>query len=250
MIIIASPLPQAPVAPTAAPQEEELQYEQMKEKPGPRGSNQGGWRTDPKGQDWYIKWGMGPERTSNELLAAKLYELAGVKVPELRNIKTPYGEGLASKIIPGLSSNPEAVRGHADAMMGFAADAWLANWDVIGLEFDNLLHQSEKNEVYRVDTGGALAWRAMGAPKGKLFGEDAGEMKSLRDPSRNRNAADIFENIPDEVLQASIDRILSIPDDAIRQTVAKYGYGSEQQKKAMADKLIARKNSLTKYRPA
>ena len=250
VIIVAAPMP-APASPAgqAAP-EEELQYEKMKQKPGPLGSNPGGWHTDPQGQDWYIKWGMGPERTSNELLAAKLYELAGVKIPELRAIKTPYGPGLASKIIPGLVSDKNAVRGHADALAGFAADAWLANWDVAGLEFDNLLHHPGKNEAYRVDTGGALEWRAMGAPKGKHFGEDAGEMRTLRDRSMNPNSAEIFEKMPDEMLRASIDRVLRIPDDAIRQTVAKYGHGTGQQKQALAAKLIARKNSLGKYRPA
>ena len=113
VIIVAAPMP-APASPAgqAAP-EEELQYEKMKQKPGPLGSNPGGWHTDPQGQDWYIKWGMGPERTSNELLAAKLYELAGVKIPELRAIKTPYGPGLASKIIPGLVSDKNYIVANA-----------------------------------------------------------------------------------------------------------------------------------------
>jgi len=231
-----------------APDVSDINFEHL-EQIGPQsGSNPGGkYKHGPTGQEWYVKWDRSGrnDRMQNELLAAKLYELAGVKVPEMRAVKMPQGVmGLASKIVPNLKSDPEAIRAHRDVAMGFAADAWLGNWDVVGLEYDNLLHQGHTGDVYRVDTGGAMLYRAMGAEKGHLFGDEATEIESLRDPDVNRNAASVFGGLSQKEINDSIQRVLAIPDQAIVKAVMAYGPGDEAKKGQLADRLVKRKNSL------
>lgn len=57
---------------------------------------------------------------------------------------------------------------HPDVHQGFIADAWLGNWDVAGQGYDNIIKTGTAHDVgdaYRIDTGGALLFRAQGNPK-------------------------------------------------------------------------------------
>ena len=61
---------------------------------------------------------------------------------------------------------------HPDVRAGFLADAWLANWDVVGLAADNIVTGPGK-KAYRIDVGGSLIFRAQG--KGKPFPPEVSE---------------------------------------------------------------------------
>ena len=220
------------------------QYEQT----GPQsGSNPGGFfgKDDSK---WYAKQ-MHEPRARNELLASKLYELAGISVPNVEMAEIWGGHGLASQIIEGLESRQDLLTdgelppGVAE---GFAADAWLANWDVVGLEYDNLLIGPQGN-AHRIDTGGALDYRAMGSLKGDAFGEDPSEMETMRDP--NIESGKVFSRLTSDQIRSSISNVMSISDEDIEKTVMEYGYGDDQSKTNLSNKLIARKNNLVNYIP-
>ena len=118
-------------------------------------------------------------RIENEVVANRLYEAAGVKVPKVQ--KSTDGR-VASKIETSLQDIPRdnvpSIKGVAD---GFATDAWLANWDAVGLSYDNI--KSRGGQAMRIDAGGALRYRAMGAPKGAAFGKKVGEVTTLRSRS-------------------------------------------------------------------
>ena len=212
------------------------------QKVGPQaGSNPGGLYRDLQGREHYVKF-IGDERAGTEALAARLYQSAGVNMPRLRLIEMDGRRGLASEIIQGplVSSsriNPLALN---EAREGFVADAWLANWDVVGDDFDNLLW-GPGNRAVRVDTGGALTFRAQGARKGSLFGDRVDELDSLRDASIDRQAADIFGEITEEQLRDGAVRVAAITDDEIREAVQAFGLGDD-----LADTLIARRNDIKK----
>ena len=72
----------------------------------------------------------------------------------------------------------------------FIVDAWLGNWDVVGLEYDNLLVQGDK--AVRIDTGGALRYRAQGGLKNEDFGTNVPEIQVMRESVRNAEAASVF----------------------------------------------------------
>lgn len=218
---------------------------------GAQGSNTGGmFEHKETGERFYVKRLDTDDHARNEVLAAKLYELAGVKVPEVKFVEIDnhllggHGSdiGVASKIIEGLQKLPRDISKVKGVAEGFAADAWLANWDVVGLSYDNLLHQD--GEAVRIDHGGALKYRAQGAPKGSRFGDDPLELESLRDMSMNPQAASVFSQVLPHQIARGIETIKSISDASIRAVVRKYGPPDVKENLDLADKLIRRRDSL------
>ena len=57
--------------------------------------------------------------------------------------------------------------------------AAIANWDVLGMDLDNVLRRPDGSLTY-VDVGGAGPFRAQGAPKGNAFGANVGEFQSFQ----------------------------------------------------------------------
>ena len=160
----------------------------------------------------------GPERVANEIMASRLYELAGVAVPDVFQGNDPAKIG--SRIIGGELSDigehlndPEVM---ARVRKDFTVDAWLANWDVAGLDFDNIV-VDEGGIPYRIDAGGALAYRAMGSPKGDMFGAEVGELVSLGPEStRSSTAVQMFAGLTQEEKIDGAQRIAGISPQQIR----------------------------------
>ena len=129
---------------------------------------------------------------------------------------------------------------------GFAVDAWLANNDVVGQNFDNMMVDSDGNAI-RIDNGGALLYRAQGSRKG--FGIDVTEINDYRDKSKlTRTTCQLFKDIANADVIASIDRVLAITDDRITELCTKFGPGSLRRRQVLADKLIGRKTYLAQKR--
>lgn len=200
-----------------------------------RGSNPGGLFQDTEtGVKWYIKTPVSEDNARNEVLAAKLYQAAGLEVPELQLITWQGRASIASKIVDGLESvTPERLAKAKGTGEGFVVDAWLANWDVVGLSFDNLLLRG--SQAVRVDTGGALRYRAQGSQKGAAWGSSVDEIDSLRNPGTNRQAASVFGNLSREDLVDGARRVLAVSETEIRDLVEKYG----PKDPATAEELIA-----------
>lgn len=218
---------------------------------GPQGgSNPGGRFKDPSGQEWYIKTPATEAHAKNELLAAKLYEAAGVKVPELKLVMKDGKTAIASKWVDGMlkAEHPDDLAIVDGALSGFAVDAWLANWDVTGLGLDNLL-MDQSGKAVRIDVGGSLLFRAQGEPKGAAFGDDVSELQSLMDPKKNPLSAALFGGMSKAAAEKSAERVLAISDSAITDLVQQFGPGTQAERDALAQKLIARKASIAKAFP-
>jgi predicted DNA-binding WGR domain protein len=213
-----------------------------------KGSNPGGTFKDPGGQDWYVKFPASADHVKNELLAAKLYKAAGIEVPQLRMVEKDGKVGIASKIVPGVSKVGAGMKSVPGALEGFVVDAWLANHDSVGTGHDNLL-KTKEGKAIRIDVGGSLLYRAQGAPKGDLFGNEVGEIKNMQDPKINSYGASVYGGISKEHLINGAAQVLEIPDELIKQIVTKFGPGDDAAKEALAAKLIARKADLAKQFP-
>lgn len=219
---------------------------------GQQGSNSGGTFKDNSGRDWYCKFpnkhAHSPELVKNELLANKLYHAAGIDVPDCKLVQYKGKLGIASRIIPGLTVNQSKLKpttpGVAD---GFAVDCWLANWDSVGLVYDNMLVSNDGHAV-RIDQGGSLLYRAQGAPKGAAFGDKVTETKTLRDGS-NAQAAAVFSKLTPKQIESSVARVLAIDDATIHSLCNRYGPGSKKERAQLADRLIARRDDLGKQFP-
>lgn len=213
---------------------------------GPQGgSNPGGRFKDPSGQEWYIKLPASEAHAKNELLAAKLYEAAGIKVPELKLVTMNGKVGIASKWVGGMSKtkHPDELAMADGALSGFAVDAWLANWDVTGLGLDNLLVGPDGKAV-RIDVGGSLLFRAQGSPKGAAFGNEVTELQSLVDQKMNPLSAALFGGMSKAAQEKSAERVLKVSDEQIAALVDQFGPGSAAERAALAQKLIARKAAI------
>jgi len=206
---------------------------------GQLGANPAGVFQDDSGCCYYVKTLESPAHARNEIIAAKLYQLAGA--PTLTYMSTKAPDQIATvwveldkKYVAHLSESERK-----QAQRWFGVHAWTANWDAAGFDGDN---QGVVNgKVLTLDVGGALEFRAHGDPKGKAFGTRVDELDALRSNDGNPHAARLFDDMsPDDIKQA-IMVVVSIPDEQIRQAIL--DSGGDQ---ALAEKMIARKSDMAK----
>jgi hypothetical protein len=176
-----------------------------------------------------------------EFQADTLYAKAGANVPEMRLFETAEGAVKLSKKLDGVTLNKFLDTATAEqiadvkrqAQKHLHIDALLSNWDVVGLENDNLFISGGK--VYRLDNGGALRFRAQGAAKGAAFTEDSvTELWTLRgrkaiagDIPINRTAEAVFKDmkafdLADNIRKTDFAALIEdVSDPALRTTLAK-----------------------------
>ena len=209
---------------------------------GQIGSNPAGIYQDLHGRRYYVKTLDSPAHVRNELIAARLYQLAGA--PTLTYFTTTEPDQLATLWLP-LEKNRISQFNDAErqqAQRWFGVHAWTANWDAAGFDGDNQgLYQGQ---ILTLDVGGALDFRAQGDPKGKAFGAEVNELHTLRSDPQNPHALTLFGHMSDEALAQTIRIVLAIPDDAIRQVIVEHG-GAQ----SLADKMIARKQQMAQRLP-
>ena len=204
---------------------------------GQLGTNPAGIYQDDSGRRYYVKTLETPAHARNEIIAARLYQLAGA--PILNYVRTQAPEQVATewveldkKCVAHLS---EAERKQAQQWLG--VHAWMANWDAAGQDGDN---QGVVNgKVLTLDVGGALEFRAHGDPKGKAFGTRVDEIDVLRSDADNPHAARLFADMSPEEIKQAIMVVVRIPDEQIRRVVIDNG-GSQE----LAEQMIARKADM------
>lgn len=253
---VATPAPA--VAPAASPADGAPVSIDSWKQVGPQGGyNPGGTFVDEHGQHWYCKFPAGGEKVAkNELLASKLYELAGIAVPAVKLVTQGGKVGLASKIIAGAVKDKAALlEGKAPGILsGFAVDAWLANWDTVGNNpaagkgFDNILI-GPGGKAYRIDAGGALMYGGAGGKKQK-FGNEVIELKTMLDPKKNANTAAVFGKMTPADVTASVASVVAISDEQIKALVLAHGPGSLADRLELTATLIARKHNMLAQYPA
>jgi len=221
-----------------------------------KGHNAGGTYVDESGQSWYCKFPAGGEKVArNELLATRLYALAGVATTSMRLVSQGGKIGVASKIVAGAKTDKGALlKGKADGLLsGFAVDAWLANWDTVGNNpapgkgFDNIMIKADGSAV-RIDAGGALLYGGAGGSK-QTFGDKVIELKTMLDPHKNPNTAAVFGKMSPGDIAASVAKVAAIPDAAIVDFCQKFGPGSETERQMLAARLVARKADMLTHYP-
>ncbi len=204
---------------------------------GQLGSNPAGIFQGDDGRRYYVKTLESAAHARNEMIAAKLYQLAGA--PTLRYVPTQAPDQIATewgaldkKCVAHLSASE---RKQAQQWLG--VHAWTANWDVAGFDGDN---QGVVNgQVLTLDVGGALAFRAHGDPKGKAFDTRVDELDLLRNAEVNPHAARLFADMTRDEIDQAIMKVVQITDEQIRAVILDNG-GSH----ALAEKMIARKADM------
>ncbi len=180
------------------------------------GSNKGYYVINKATGDlFYAKFGGSQGKT--ELLANKLYEMAGVKVPEMASFTTQDGVGTLSKYVPDLTNVTNAT---SKANDGFGMDVLLANWDVVGANYDNMLKTSD-GTIIRLDAGGTFDYRAQG--KNKPYTSIPTEIITLLDPSINPKSAEIFSHMDRSDIMSSLQKVVNLKDSEMTQLLENMG---------------------------
>ena len=213
------------------------------------GSNEGGVYKDANGNEIYVKRPKTKLHGENEALAARLYELLGIDVAKVKfgrladGTEVTYSEWIESELdLRDRLNDEEYLR---NVQEGFGVDAWLANWDVAGSAYDNIVTDSSGKPV-RIDTGGALWFRARGEAKGEAFGDKVGEIDSLVDGS-NRQSRMLFGRMTEEQKRDSVAKLTTISPEEIRKVVSEIISDPNVAQK-MSDTLIARrKDALDRF---
>lgn len=204
---------------------------------GQLGSNPAGIFQDLNGQHYYVKTLESVAHARNELIAAKLYQLAGA--PTLHYLTTVADDQVATewidldkKCVAHLNQDERR-----QAQRWFGVHCWTANWDAAGFDGDN---QGVINgRVLTLDVGGALVFRAQGDPKGNAFGPRVDELATLRTDSDNPHAMRLFGDMSPEQIAASVRLVVGIPDDEIRRVILR-NKGTE----VLAEKMTVRKADM------
>jgi len=203
------------------------------------GSNPAGVYQDMSGRRFYVKSLESPARARNEIIAAKLYQLAGA--PTLSYVSAKEPNQIATELVEldkkHVSHLSDSERKQAQRWLG--VHAWTANWDAAGFDGDN--QGIVNGMVTTLDVGGALEFRAQGDPKGKAFGTCVGELDTLRSDEDNPHAVRLFGDMSPAEINEAIAVVIRIPDASIRRVIDENG-GSG----ALAEKMIARKADMAK----
>ena len=215
----------ANTAPSAPPTLTAAQI--MDKQTGPKaGSNQGGRFKGDDGKERYVKHYIDPAQAHGEVLANSLYRELGHAAP--KSVAFDRGQGkvsFASEIMPDHKGELGKQGGITqplarEALKGFAADVLTANWDVAGLDHDNMVVQKD-GSIARIDNGSAFLTRAQGErKKTELLHEHVTEPETFFNAQKNGSYAKLAKiaghskaaDIPD--LKQQVDKIVQLRNQA------------------------------------
>jgi hypothetical protein len=217
---------------------------------GQKGSNPGALIENPDtGEKFYVKTPKTESHVKSEVLANQLYSAFGVGAPEVTQVNYKGKPATSSKIIESsgesvlkkMKDDPEFRK---EVQKGFAIDALLGNWDVAGASLDNII-VGKDGKPHRIDNGGSLNYRAQGAKKpGGGLSDDPQELYTMRNPSKNYQAAKLFGDMTDDEVKESVNRLSLVSDDALRAMAQGSMPGAEGKK--LGETLVKRKQALLK----
>ena len=160
---------------------------------------------DPvKNKIFKLKYVDNKDRITQQIMASKLYKSVGVRAPEYlefeKDGKTGWlAEVFEEELFPA-QTNKKAL------YESFVADVWLGNRN--GLSKDNTRIDKDGNPV-KMSVSGSLGYRASGKPKDKPLYYEIDEIKTMRDPSINPDAAKELAQMTDEDLYDAIEAFTS-----------------------------------------
>jgi lambda family phage portal protein len=170
---------------------------------------------DDEGNKWVVKQGSNPKHIQSEAAANKLYGAMGVPVPPSyiyhEKTGTKAGTYQVAEHIDGIElgklPKPQQEAAIKKLKENFAADALVANWDVVGMNKDNILVTVDGTPV-RIDNGGSLEYRAQGGVK--AFTSDVPEIDSMRKHNKS-----VFGDLTDQEVAVQINTLYGKKDSIV-----------------------------------
>ena len=143
------------------------------------------------------------EHIENEYYADCAYRANGIRVPdcklyevdgELVKLSEYIDNAIPLRDYMEAADDEHKDEVREDLLAGYPLDAYFGNWDVIGLEQDNVLIDEEGN-AWRVDNGSCFGFRSRGGKKAKGAYEERqfpDEWRTLREKSNNEGVFDKY----------------------------------------------------------
>jgi len=163
------------------------------------------------GKKWVVKQadkGGGIGQVRNEAAVNAIYAALKVPVPPFKFDKE--GRALILESIDGVllakATTAQREKAIKELSAAFVVDALLANWDVIGLGYDNIILPANGSPAVRIDNGGALEYRAKGGVKS--LGPTVDELDTMRDKKANPSASKIFGHLTTADIEEQIKTII------------------------------------------
>lgn len=225
---------------------------------GAQGSNAGGFYKGSDGVERYVKLYNNPEQAHGEALANGIYRDLGLNAPNSHVFNLPHGkEAFASDIIPGgatLEKTGLTKENAREVLKGFAADVLTANWDAVGLTYDNILLKN--GEAHRIDNGASFMYRAQGGLKPEALLNKATEIKGFFSPGVNHEYAKLAKTagyssaaeIPG--LKQQVEKIVNLRDSSggwAKYLDTKAPYLSDHERTKIAGMLDGRTKELAGF---
>ena len=220
------------------------------------------------------------EVSVNEYLSFLLYKESGLNIAnyilidagdnldkynipkdKIDNFKKPY-IFIASEFIDDLVHINNDEQGKIKEILdGFIIDAWLGNYDVIGMASDNIMKNKDYKAI-RIDIGASLEYRAQGTAKEDGFNKNANEIlfllnkcdekctNNLKLNNRDlimKNSAKVFKYLTIDNLNEGINKLNAFTDIKITDIINKISEFDENKKKYLINILIKRKNRIINF---
>ncbi|RMD97743.1 MAG: hypothetical protein D6816_17190, partial [Bacteroidetes bacterium] len=182
------------------------------------------------GKRYVRKRGNSKEHLLEEAYADNAYRAAGLNVPVFKVYETADGPVKLAEYKDDLvslgnfiqsASTSERRKVLDEVRKGFAVDALMGNWDVLGADLDNVM--IDKNgRVWRIDNGGSFRYRAQGIKKDdEYLTEYPVELWTMRDKRVGPKNAQIFGSMDIYQVMDSVRAMLpnkeavlaAVPDD-------------------------------------
>lgn len=162
------------------------------------GSNSGGVHLDEHGDKHYVKHYSNADQAKTEVLAGKITQHLGAPTLGASYHEINGKPSIVTRWNPHVKTqDPSKYQGklsenHARQLARMYHAAVLTkNWDVVGLEHDNIVHNKNTGSLHSIDHGGAFDYRAQGGHK--PYGPDINELASLRD--QHLPSGKVFNNL-------------------------------------------------------
>ena len=208
------------------------------------GSNEGGWFEKQNGEKYYVKFYENPNQGRAEFIANAIYEKAGIKAAHTERVLIDGREAIASAAIKEARSAAAVDQAASfDVQNGFVADAFLANWDVVGAAYDNIVQNQDG--FYRIDNGGSLIFRAQGGDK-EFSAKEIPELESMR--VRGRQTGEVFGSITkDEIRRQAQEFVQKVQPEDILSIVNQSGISGKARERVLQGLLGRREYLVNKY---
>ena len=146
-------------------------------------------------------------------------------------------------------NDPAEFLNHRDVKDGYLVDIMLANWDVVGLNFDNIASNPKRDQFVRIDNGSALTYRAQGGTKPNFHDWDGAyipELEEMVNNTNNTSVQGIRINMESEDWGRAHEKLLKLTNSKIKALVSESGLSQAEHEK-MTKTLIQRRNNILEW---